>query len=94
MRALVWTPSFARALKRRIRRQPDLHAKVEQTLRQLAEDPFHPSLYTHKLKGPLAGTWACSIGFDLRILFDLVRNAETGTEEVLLLTIGSHDEVY
>lgn len=94
MRSLVWTPSFARALKRRIRRQPELGDKVERALRQLVEDPFHPSLYTHKLKGPLAGTWACSVGYDLRILFDLTQNAESGAEEILLLAIGSHDEVY
>jgi len=32
---------------------PSLRGKVEQTLRQLAQDPFHPSLHSHKLKGPL-----------------------------------------
>ena len=83
-----------RALKRRIRRQPSLRGKVEQTLRQLAEDPFHPSLHSHKLKGQLSGAWACSVGYDVRILFEFVQNLESGEEEILLLTVGSHDEVY
>ena len=82
-----------RALKRRIRRQPGLRGKVEQTLRQLAKDPFHPSLHSHKLKGPLSGAWACSVGYDVRILFEFVQD-KSGEEEILLLSIGSHDEVY
>jgi len=40
MRTLVWSPSFVRALKRKVKRQPDLRNQVEQTLRQLVDDPF------------------------------------------------------
>jgi mRNA-degrading endonuclease YafQ of YafQ-DinJ toxin-antitoxin module len=83
-----------RALRRRVRRRPSLRDEVERTLRQLAQDPFHPSLYSHKLKGQLSGVWACSVGYDVRILFEFVQNRESGEEEILLLTVGSHDEVY
>lgn len=83
-----------RALRRRVRRQPGLRDEMEQALRQLAEDPFHPSLHSHKLKGQLSGVWACSVGYDVRILFEFVQNPESGEEEILLLTVGSHDEVY
>lgn len=94
MRTLVWSSSFVQALKRNVRRQPGLRNRVEQTLRQLADDPFYPSLHTHKLTGQLSGTWACSVGYDVRILFEFVDNPESGEEEILLLTVGSHDEVY
>lgn len=94
MRTLVWSSSFVRALKRKVKRRPDLCNQVEQTLRQLADDPFYPSLHTHKLTGQLSGTWACSVGYDVRILFEFIQNAESDDEEILLLTIGSHDEVY
>lgn len=94
MRTLVWSSTFVRAFKRVTRRQPVLRARIEQTLLQLAEDPFHPSLHSHKLKGQLAGTWACGVGYDVRILFELVENPATDEEEILLLTLGSHDEVY
>lgn len=94
MRTLVWSSAFVRALKRKIRRQPALRDRVEQTLQQLADDPFHPSLHTHKLTGQLSGTWACSVAYDARILFEFVQNPESGEEEILLLAIGSHDEVY
>jgi mRNA-degrading endonuclease YafQ of YafQ-DinJ toxin-antitoxin module len=91
---LIWSPAFTRAVKRRLRRQPDLRPLIEKTLRQLTEDPFHPSLHSHKLQGNLAGIWACSAAYDLRIIFEFTRNPETDAEEIFLLTIGTHDEVY
>jgi mRNA-degrading endonuclease YafQ of YafQ-DinJ toxin-antitoxin module len=42
----------------------------------------------------LAGTWACTAGYDLRILFELVPNPERVEEDLFLIEIGTHDEVY
>ncbi|MCK4394210.1 type II toxin-antitoxin system YoeB family toxin [Candidatus Bipolaricaulota bacterium] len=94
MKTLVWSPSFVRAFKRAVRRQPKLRMKIERTLHQVAKDPFHPMLHSHKLKGELAGAWACTVDYDNRILFEFVQNPESGEEEILLLTMGTHDEVY
>ena len=94
MRTLVWSVAFVRAFKRAVRRQPELRAKVERSLQRLAEDPFHPTLHSHKLKGKLAGAWACTVDYDNRLLFEFVLNPESGEEEILLLTMGTHDEVY
>lgn len=94
MRRLVWSAAFVRAFKRAVRRRAELRARVEGTLQQLAEDPFHPTLHSHKLKGKLAGTWACTVDYDNRILFEFVQNPESGEEEIYLLTMGTHDEVY
>ncbi len=91
---LVWSTSFLRALKRKTRRDSDLRDQIEQALRRLADDPFHPLLRTHKLSGSLSGTWACRVNHDVRILFEFVQHPESGEEEILLLTVGSHDEVY
>jgi addiction module RelE/StbE family toxin len=88
---LVWSPGFSRALKRLIRQNPQMRSPIEQTLQKLAEEPFHPSLRTHKLKGDLADRWSCSIDYSNRIVFKFVQSTE---EEILLLAIGSHDEVY
>ena len=93
MKAIGWTPKSLRAFKRIIRRNPQLRPLIEQTLTQLAEDPFHPSLRTHKLTGELSGIWSCSIDYKLRILFEFVQSPE-GEEAILLLNLGSHDEVY
>jgi len=94
VRTLVWSAAFMRAFKRAVRRQPALRSRVERALRQLAEDPFQPALHSHKLKGELAGAWACTVDYDNRILFEFVQNPESGEEEIFLLTMGTHDEVY
>jgi len=91
---LLWTSSFTRAYKRLARRNAGIHAKISDTLEQLASDPFHPRLRTHKLTGELESVWACSVDYDFRVLFEFVKNPETGADELLLLTMGTHDEVY
>ena len=94
MKTLVWSSRFIRAFRRVIRRQPELRTKIERALRQLAEEPSHHSLHSHKLKGELAGVWACTVDYDNRILFEFVQGSESGAEEIYLLTMGTHDEVY
>ena len=94
MRTLVWSANFKRAFRRIVRRRPELRARIQQAIELLAEDPFHPTLRSHKLKGELAGIWACKVDYYNRILFDFVTNPESGEEEILLLTMGTHDEVY
>nr|VFJ95032.1 MAG: mRNA-degrading endonuclease (mRNA interferase) YafQ, toxin component of the YafQ-DinJ toxin-antitoxin module [Candidatus Kentron sp. H]VFJ95762.1 MAG: mRNA-degrading endonuclease (mRNA interferase) YafQ, toxin component of the YafQ-DinJ toxin-antitoxin module [Candidatus Kentron sp. H]VFK01972.1 MAG: mRNA-degrading endonuclease (mRNA interferase) YafQ, toxin component of the YafQ-DinJ toxin-antitoxin module [Candidatus Kentron sp. H] len=74
MRRLIWSSTFIRASKRAIRKTPTLRADIEKTLRDLIEDPFLPHLGTHKLKGKLSGSWACSVGYNLRIVFDFVED--------------------
>ncbi|MEH1965642.1 type II toxin-antitoxin system RelE/ParE family toxin [Nostoc sp.] len=94
MRNLVWSAGFVRKFKRLIRKNPQLRSQVEKVLQLLTEDPFNSSLRTHKLKGDLDGVWSCSIDYDNRILFEFVTNSDSGEEDILLLTVGSHDDVY
>src|SRR4030043_2197691 len=68
MRTLIWSNTFLRAFKRLLKKQPDRREEIEKTLRLLLDNPFNPKLETHKLKGKLSGTWACSVGYDLRII--------------------------
>lgn len=91
---LVWSAKFTRAVKRVAGRDKRLLSDIERTLSQLATEPRHASLRTHKLKGELAGAWSCSVSYDLRIVFDFMKNPETGEVEILLLAVGTHDEVY
>ena len=57
-------------------------------LRRFAADPQDPLLRTHKLKGELDAYWAFSVDEDLRVLF------RWNGDEVFLVTLGSHDQVY
>ena len=65
---------------------------LKDALELLTEDAFHPRLKTHKLKGSLKGSFACSAGYNLRIVFKIVEYEKS--EAVLLETIGTHEEVY
>lgn len=91
-RVLVPSPPFLRKAKRVAKKSPGSAEAIRDTLKLLAEDTFHPSLQTHKLKGRLKGSWACSAGFDLRIIFHFTEIE--GEKAILLESVGSHDEVY
>lgn len=94
MKTLVFASSFKRAFKRLIKQKPELKKRIEERLTILANEPFNPLLQTHKLKGKLSGAWACSVEYDCRIVFNFVKNENSGEEEILLIDIGTHDEVY
>ena len=91
---IAWTPKSVRAFKRLIRRNPQLRLLIEQTLQQMATDVYHLSLKTHKLIGNLDNTWSCSIDYSYRILFEFVPDVEAEGMAILLLNVGSHDDVY
>lgn len=91
-RELVRTNGFIRAAKRYVKKNPQIADNVEATLSALELDAFNPQLKTHKLKGDLDRIWACSAGYDLRIVFEFAQHQ--GNEAVVLLTVGTHDEVY
>jgi mRNA-degrading endonuclease YafQ of YafQ-DinJ toxin-antitoxin module len=73
-RLLLPSKSFVRSARRLVHKHPRLGPELQWTLELLAADAFHPRLKTHKLKGKLAGTWACSAGYDIRIVFDFVKH--------------------
>lgn len=94
MRTIIWGKTFLRDLKRTIKKNPTLRDDIENTLRLLAGDPFASQLSSHKLKGQLAGSWACNVGYDLRIVSDFVESEDHKEDDIHLLAIGTHNEVY
>ncbi len=91
-RPLLRSSAFIRAAKKIVKRQPESAPAIQAALTMLAADAFDPRLRTHKLSGELAGSWGCSAGYDLRIVFSFVQQDEG--EAILLETIGTHDDVY
>lgn len=94
MRELVLTPQFKRAYRKFVKRDRSLQKHIEDALEIMQADVFTYSLGTHKLSGALHGLWASSCGYDCRIIFALETEAGTGREVIVLLDIGTHDEVY
>jgi len=88
-----WTPKLLRSFKHLICKNPNLRPLLEKTLKQLSENPFHPTLRTHKLKGELEEIWSCSINYQYRILFEfvLIPPFKEGLEGLLVAIIrGFH----
>jgi mRNA-degrading endonuclease YafQ of YafQ-DinJ toxin-antitoxin module len=89
---LLRSSAFVRDSKRMLRKRPDLADQLLETLRLLQADPSAAKLKTHKLKGQLRNSWACSGGYDLRLVFSFTKHG--GKPAILLESVGTHDEVY
>jgi mRNA-degrading endonuclease YafQ of YafQ-DinJ toxin-antitoxin module len=87
---LVTTASFDRRARKFLTRHPDLRPRLAETLEKLRADPFEPSLRLHPLTGKLQGLQAVSLTYSYRITLTL----QITEHEIVLLDIGSHDEVY
>jgi mRNA-degrading endonuclease YafQ of YafQ-DinJ toxin-antitoxin module len=87
---LIFTGSYEKIEKRFFKRHPDLLDRYRKTLALLEQDPFHPSLRLHGLEGRLAGLHSVSITLQFRITLEL----EIRDREIILVNVGSHDEVY
>jgi len=85
---------FKRSFKRLISKNPQLQEKILSVLELLGNDPFTPSLKSHKLTGQLNGLWSCTVAYDYRIIFSFKKDDVTGDDLIVLIDIGSHDEVY
>lgn len=94
MRKLITTPKFNRSLRKFTKRNSELRESVQKTLEQMTEDVFAANLDTHKLSGSLDGINACSCGYDCRLLFSIEQDPETESEVIVLLDVGTHDDVY
>lgn len=91
---IVWNNRFKRAFKKLIKNNLELQNKITNALILLAEDPFTPSLKSHKLTGNLSNLWACSVSYDCRIIFTFSQDEDLEESLIILVDIGSHDEVY
>lgn len=87
---LTTTVFFDRRVRKFLTKHPDLRARFLETMTRLREDPFEPSLRLHPLTGKLQGMQAVSLTYSYRITLTL----QITEHEILLLDIGSHDEVY
>jgi mRNA interferase YafQ len=94
MRKLVLTPKFDRAFRKFVKRNAPLQKNIEEILEEMEADVFAPHLGTHKLGGKLDGLQSCSCGYDCRIIFAIEEDKATKDEVIVLLNIGTHDEVY
>jgi len=97
LRHVYVTNAFRRAARGAAKKQSGLAKQIQEAIELLEANMFAPSLKSHKLKGELDGCWACSVNYSVRIVFE-IREPKTindfYAETIVLLTLGTHDEVY
>jgi addiction module RelE/StbE family toxin len=93
---IVWDNSFKRAFRKLVKKNPEMGDRIVNVLKLLAIDPLTPSLKSHKLTGSLEGLWSCSVIYDCRIIFTFAQDEDSEEKEslIILVDVGSHDEVY
>lgn len=79
---------FGKKYKKLAKKHSGLSKIVDIKIDLLFQNTNHPSLRLHKLTARGVEEWSISIKSDLRIIFQYV------DEGILLVNIGSHDEVY
>lgn len=90
MYTLVTPQQFLRQARKFFSKHPDLRTRFAKVLGELQQDPFQPHLELHALSGKLNGCYAISLTYSYRITLTLM----VTEKEIILLDIGSHDEVY
>ncbi len=66
-----------------------LQRQFDERLRIFINDPTHPQLRVHPLKGKYAGYWSMNISGDLRALYLI-----NGDEIIIFALIGTHSQLY
>jgi len=87
---LIYTNSYIKRASKFVKKHPDLISQYKKTLKLLEIEPSHPSLRLHPLKGKSKDLHSVSINISYRITleFFIIK------QEIILVNVGHHDEVY
>lgn len=87
---LIFTEQYLKRAIRFIKQHPEIENQYLKTLALLKANPHHPSLRLHSLSGKLKHLHSVSINLSYRITLEfIIRN-----NEIILVNVGDHDEVY
>jgi mRNA-degrading endonuclease YafQ of YafQ-DinJ toxin-antitoxin module len=86
---IVLSTAFRKSFKRRIRGNKKLETRFRDRLSIFQTDPFDPRLRTHQLSDSYMDCGASVSISNCRVIFSFVEK-----ERVLLVDIGTHEEVY
>ncbi|PIQ71512.1 type II toxin-antitoxin system mRNA interferase toxin, RelE/StbE family [Candidatus Roizmanbacteria bacterium CG_4_9_14_3_um_filter_33_18] len=80
--------NFSKAFEKLTKNNFLLKDKIKAKVKFFTENPKHPSLKLHKLKGKMVEDWSFSVEGDIRVVLTYIDDG------VLFVDIGSHKEVY
>lgn len=87
MKKIAFGPDFQKKLKKLVRQDNTLSKRIQKQLRLFEQNPRHPSLRLHKLKGNLQNTWSLSVDRGFRLLF-------IEDENYYFFDMGEHKDIY
>lgn len=58
---------------------------MPEKMERLKQNP-RMELDAHKLKGKLEGKWSCSLGWDVRMIYEI----DDDNKEIVVFAVGSH----
>lgn len=87
-RNIIYDSSFHKKFKKVSKNNKELQDRIFEILELMRGDVFNFKLMTHKLSGDLRKCYACKVTFDLRMVFYFDDN------NIYLVDIGGHDDVY
>jgi addiction module RelE/StbE family toxin len=82
-------PKFKKSFKKRVAPNTKLVLRFKQRLNIFVANPRSPVLYDHQLKGTKYRYRAFSITGDIRVIYEKVSD-----DHIILMDIGSHNQVY
>lgn len=88
MKVIGTTVRFSRNFAKLCKKNISLKAKIEKKIDLFLVSPSHPGLRLHKAVIKDDEAWSISVDTQIRVLFIYE------TEGIILVDIGSHDEVY
>ena len=87
---LIYPESYIRRARKFLQKHPEIVKQYRKTLDLLELNPFHPSLRLHRLGGRLSGLSSVSINIGYRIVIEFI----IADDEIVLVNIGKHEQVY
>ena len=87
---LIFPTPYQKKEKSFLKKHSELRQRYFKTLLLLEQNPLHPSLRLHPMRGRLTGLHSVSISMRYRITLEL----ELREQEIVFVNIGSHGEVY
>jgi mRNA-degrading endonuclease YafQ of YafQ-DinJ toxin-antitoxin module len=87
---LIYPEIYIKRARKFLKKSPEMHNQYRKTLELLELNPYHPSLRLHSLQGRMSGLSSVSINISYRIVLEFMIKGD----EILLVNIGKHDQVY
>lgn len=83
IKKIYYTPKFIKEFRKLPR---DIQLIAEKKEEFFKDNPLHPSLRLHGLKGKFKGVWSISINENYRLIFERMNNGD-----IIFHSIGKHD---